>query len=182
MLHAREYLGQFEAEQLVLWLQTNQLPRRNGSFAEKDFTPEFRRVIRLLTYLKEAQKLRREQPKPNKAERIVQIPLIKEVNQLLRRYTYRLRLLTSLETRFVEARPPAVSPSEEMAAMHMVKLSELGLLDRIQPCGWCTSWFFAKFRHQKFCKQACQQKAYSVGPEWRKQRREYMRKYRRDNS
>ncbi len=179
-LHQREFLGQFEAEQLVLWLQTNEFPRRKRSVTAKDCTPEFKRVRALLIYLQTAEELRRKQPEPTKVERLARIPLLRKTNQMLRRYVYRLRIHDSLETRLVEAKPPAVLPSEERAVMYMVRLSELGLLERVRPCKWCTSWFFAKFAHQNYCKQECQQKAYAVSPEWRKHRREYMRDYRRN--
>lgn len=179
MLRSREFLGQFEAEQLILWLQTNEFPKGKRRFTEKDRTPEFRRVRELLACMQTAEELRRRQPEPTRANLLARIPLIKEINQLLRRYTYRLRTNESFETRVVEAKPAAISPSEERAAMYLARLSELGLLGRVRSCGWCTSWFFAKFRHQNYCKQACQQKAYAVSPEWRKHRREYMRDYRR---
>jgi len=178
-LRTREFLGQFEAEQLILWLQTNEFPKRKRRVTDKDRTPEFKRVRELLICLQTAEELRRRQPEPTKVERLARIPLLREINQMLRRYIYRLRIDDSLETRLVEAKPPAVLPSEERAAKYMVRLSELGLLERVRPCRWCTSWLFAKFRHQNYCKQACQQKAYAVGTEWRKHRRKYMREYRR---
>jgi hypothetical protein len=178
-LRSREFLGQFEASQLVLWLQTNQFPRRKRRVTEKDCTPEFKRVRELLTCLQTAEELREKKIELTKAERIVRIPLLRETNNMLRRYVYRLRIDDSLETQMVEARPPAVVPSEERAAMYMVRLSELGLLRRVKPCRWCTLWFFAKFSHQIHCKKECQQKAYAVSPEWRRHRRDYMRKYRR---
>jgi hypothetical protein len=179
ILRTREFLGQFEADQLVLWLQTNEFPKGKRRVTEKDRTPEFRRMSRLLALLKEAQKLRGQEAKPNKAEQIARTPLLREANQLLRRYSYGLRMGDLLETRLVEVKPPAVFPSEERAAMHMVRLSELGLLERVRPCAWCTSWFFARFRHQNYCKRQCQQKAYAVSPKWQKHRREYMQNYRR---
>ena len=179
MLRKREFLGQFEAEQLILWLQTSEYPRRKKWMTEKDRTSEFKRVHQLLLDLQRAEALRQEQPTPSRKQQIERIPLLQKINQYLGRYAYRLRIDDSLETRWAEAIPPAVLPSEERAVMYMVRLSELGLLERVRPCKWCTSWFFAKFRHQNYCKQQCQQKAYAVSPEWRKHRREYMRKYRR---
>ena len=180
MLRQREFLGQFEAEQLVLWLQTNQYPKRKKWMSEDDRTAEFQRVHRLLLLLQKAQLLRQVQPTPSRKEQIERIRLAREINDRLRRYTYGLRIEDSLETRWVEAVAPKVLPSEERAIMYMVRLSELGSLQRVQPCKWCTSWFFAKFRHQVYCKQGCQQKAYAVTPEWREHRRDYMRKYRRE--
>ena len=176
---SREFLGQFEANQLALWLQTNEYPRRKRRVTAKDRTPEFKRVRELLICLQTAEERRRRHPEPTKVEQLARIPLLGEINQRLRRYIYRIRIDDSLETRMVEAKPPAVLPSEERAAMYMVRLSELGLLGRVRPCKWCTSWFFAKFSHQNYCKQACQQKAYAVSPEWRKHRRVYMQGYRR---
>lgn len=179
MLRPREFLGQFEAEQLILWLQTNEFRKGKRRVNDKDRTPDFKRVHRLFTCLQTTEELRRQKPEPTKEERIARIPLLREINQMLRRYAYRLRIHDSLETQMVESKPSAVLPSEERAAMYMVRLSELGLLGRVRPCGWCTSWFFAKYDHQKFCKAKCQQQAYAVSPQWKKHRREYMREYRR---
>jgi hypothetical protein len=182
MLRAREFFGQFEARQLVLWLQTNQYPKRKKWISEQDRTAEFERVYRLLLLLQKTELLRQVQPTPSRKEHMERIALIQEINDHLGQYTYRLRIGDSLETGWVEAIPPKVLPSEEKAVMYMVRLSELGSLQRVRPCKWCTSWFFAKYRHQLYCKQSCQQKAYSVTPEWREHRRDYMRKYRSENS
>jgi len=179
MLRRREFLGQFEADQLILWLQTNEFPNRKRRVTDKDRTPEFKRVRALLTFLQSTEKLRQKQPEPTRAERLARIPLVREINQMLRRYIYKLRIQDSLATQLVEAKPPAVQPSEQIAAMYMARLSDLGLLGRVRSCGWCTSWFFAKYDHQKYCKQRCQQKGYAVSPDWRRHRREYMRNYRR---
>ena len=181
MLRTREFLGQFEANQLVLWLQANQYPKRKKWMSEEDSTTEFKRAYRLLLLLQKAELLRELEPTPSRKEQIERSPLIQEINDHLRRYTYGLRIRDSLQTQWVEAIPPKVLPSEERAITHMVRLSELGSLQRVRACKWCTSWFFAKFRHQLYCKQGCQQRAYAVTPEWRKHRRDYMRKYRREH-
>ncbi len=55
---------------------------------------------------------------------------------------------------------------------YIVRLGERGLLRRIRPCMRCSSWFFAKFNHQRFCEKRCQVLHYQTGEYWKQRRRE----------
>jgi hypothetical protein len=60
------------------------------------------------------------------------------------------------------------------AALGVLVLFEKRLLTRIRQCLHCKQWFYARFTHQKFCRDAlkgCQWKHYH-SPEWRKANRE----------
>src|SRR6516225_1169429 len=125
-LRSREFVGQFEAEKLVLWLQVNEHRKRKGLVTAKDRTPEFKRVSNLLALLQTAEKARGKQPTPDSFARLARIPIMKMINSRLFRYRCRLRIDESFETRWVEVKAPAVYPSEGQAIMYMVRLSELG--------------------------------------------------------
>ncbi len=61
----------------------------------------------------------------------------------------------------------------------ILRLTQIGYLDRLRHCAYCNAWLYAKFRHQTFCSMACQQKKYTHTDQFRAHRREYMRKYYR---
>lgn len=63
----------------------------------------------------------------------------------------------------------------------ILKLTQMGQLNRLRHCAQCKRWLYAKFRHQHFCSVKCQQKNYSDSEEWRAHRRQYMRnRYRQE--
>jgi hypothetical protein len=71
-------------------------------------------------------------------------------------------------------------PASE-AVLQIVLLGQEGLLWRVRQCSRCHRWFFARFKHQNFCRTTCQQEHYKHSPEWREGRRKYMQRYRRKN-
>ncbi|HEY3974529.1 MAG TPA: hypothetical protein VGM18_16110 [Candidatus Sulfotelmatobacter sp.] len=68
-------------------------------------------------------------------------------------------------------------PTIESVAIHnAIELAKLGLLERIVPCR-CGRWFYAKFKHQRFCGIACRKKDHESSETFRAARRAYMRRY-----
>jgi hypothetical protein len=59
----------------------------------------------------------------------------------------------------------------------VVQLIGQGTILRIRRCKQCTSWFFAHFSHQEFCKTSCRIKHFAGTEEFKEKRRKYMRKY-----
>jgi hypothetical protein len=77
-------------------------------------------------------------------------------------------------------RKPSGRPlNESLAVLAIVELSTAGLITKVRKCSQCGKWLFAKFRHQKFCGESCQQAHYWKTESGKAQRREYMRRYRR---
>lgn len=70
---------------------------------------------------------------------------------------------------------------EGEALLTALRISQKGVLDRVRKCPRCGKWFFARFRHQRFCHQECQQKHYRDSEAWKEHRREWMRDYYRTN-
>jgi hypothetical protein len=65
------------------------------------------------------------------------------------------------------------------AALAILLLAEQRKLGRIRRCLHCHAWFYARFKHQKFCNDAnknCQFDHYHTS-EWRKQHREQNRRH-----
>jgi hypothetical protein len=67
------------------------------------------------------------------------------------------------------------------AVLQIGLLGQERLLWRVRQCVKCRRWFYARFKHQRFCSTPCQQSHYRESPEWRDGRRRYMQRYRRDN-
>jgi hypothetical protein len=59
----------------------------------------------------------------------------------------------------------------------LVQLIEQGAILKIRRCKQCTSWFFAHFSHQEFCKTSCRIKHFAGSEEFKEKRCKYMRKY-----
>jgi hypothetical protein len=67
-----------------------------------------------------------------------------------------------------------------LAWNHAVLLWVRGLLDRIRICARarCGKLFFARFSHSEYHEDACRIAVEVANPEYKKNRREYMRKIR----
>jgi hypothetical protein len=65
------------------------------------------------------------------------------------------------------------------AILLIMSLGNLGLVQRVRHCRNCKRWFYAKFSHNEFCSTKCQQAHYKSSPQWREQRKKYMRQYRK---
>lgn len=66
---------------------------------------------------------------------------------------------------------------ESDAMSSLLRLAEQGRLNRLRKCA-CGQWFYARFNHQRFCAQPCQQRDFRTTDEFRAYRRKYMRTYR----
>lgn len=69
---------------------------------------------------------------------------------------------------------------QEQIAVYSI-LSELcrGRIDRFRICRQCTRWFYAVAQHQVSCSEACRKKHASTSEDFKEKRRDYMRKYRK---
>lgn len=70
---------------------------------------------------------------------------------------------------------------EGEAAVALLVLVQKVSLDRMRRCRRCRTWFYARFKHQQFCrdsKKKCQWNHYH-SPEWRKKNRERNNQYQR---
>jgi hypothetical protein len=64
------------------------------------------------------------------------------------------------------------------AIFDLAQLAGLGLADRIQKCR-CDAWFFARFKHQRFCSARCREAEFRSSEEWKEYRRNKAREYYR---
>jgi hypothetical protein len=180
-LRTREFLGEFEAGRLILWLAENEYePRKRRIMVSDEPTSEFKRVHKVLALAQQALSLGRSSHSTEASKRRDRVRLLQQMDLHLRRYNFQLRVRDSLGPNWTERNMPPIDPSEAQAIVHLLNLAELGLIDRIRQCGWCTTWFYARFNHQRFCKTECQQAEYAKTPASKARRRDYMRKYRSD--
>jgi hypothetical protein len=70
--------------------------------------------------------------------------------------------------------------SQGLALVKLLHLADRGLIGRVKKCArsHCGKWFFARFQHQRFHSERCQQETFKSDPEWKKQRAEYMKELR----
>jgi len=180
-LRTREFAGEFEAGRLIIWLRVNEYGAEKRIIRPSDDqTSEFRRVHKILVLAKKALALGRSSRSTEASKKSERARLLQQIEFHLRRYNFRLRVGDSLGPDWTERYLRPIDPSEAQAVVYLLNLAELGLIDRIRQCGWCTTWFYARFKHQRFCKTECQQSAYAKTTDWREHRRDYMRKYRRE--
>jgi hypothetical protein len=84
------------------------------------------------------------------------------------------RLYGNADSVRIELKPP-----HSQAGRALTQLCEAGLIYRLRTCKACGAWFYAQFRHRRFCTTKCQQKHYRSNPKWRAHRRKWMRDYRK---
>lgn len=73
----------------------------------------------------------------------------------------------------------AISWGEVTCILAILELAKRGLSSHIRKCQQCFGWFYARFRHQRFCSSPCQQRNYWKSPDGKLRRRQYMRRYRK---
>jgi hypothetical protein len=71
-------------------------------------------------------------------------------------------------------------PAQGLAVVKLLHLADRGLLGRVRRCDRreCSRWFYARFRHQRFCSSVCQVRTFREDPEWKARRAEDMRRLR----
>ena len=67
---------------------------------------------------------------------------------------------------------------EGHAVVHIIALTERGLIDRVRRCS-CGTWFFARNVKMTHHTARCRHRDYKSTPEWREKRNRYMRDYYR---
>jgi hypothetical protein len=158
---SRLYFGEEQGGRVVRWLNS-QHESKAGL-----------RVARILLLLGQIREEHPTTPAESKT-------LIPELQSLLRNW----RVWASLNGPYLDPKQPLLfhwksNKPEGDLLLHLVRLSETNLLDRVRRCSKCRIWFFARFRHQRYCTTRCQQSAYKTSEEWKDRRRKYMREYRR---
>ena len=75
---------------------------------------------------------------------------------------------------------PAREVDEPEAIQRILNLSRTPYLSRVRQCDHCKRWLYARRSDQRFCTgKHCNQKHRETGPDFKKQRRDYIKKYRR---
>jgi hypothetical protein len=110
--------------------------------------------------------------------------LLANVNRQLRFYKWSPGISTPrFEETFREypqfSERPEADYQERVAIQSL--LNELcdGRINRFRVCRQCDRWFYAVAAHQISCSEACRKKHASTSGEFKAKRREYMKKYRK---
>jgi hypothetical protein len=176
LLRSHKFFGEDEAHDLIVWMNCNEYPA-NRWVTVKNRQREFRRVFNILELARQVENDLAAIP----AEAVELGVQVSRLNRAVARYTFKPHFPDP--PRFCLSwrapTPEKVIPSEHRAILSLLRLLELRLLYRVRACFHCTKWFFARYRHSKFCKKTCQQKHYALSAAFRMERRTYMREYRR---
>jgi len=171
-----QFTGEDEAHDLLVWMNCEQYP--TGKWTKVgNIRPAFRRVLQILEYAKEVESSLRDGTAKAWGDRV------HKLNHAIARYTFKPKFADPHAVPFLVWKRPKfenVMPSEHQTVLSLLRLLEMRLLYRVRECSWCTTWFFARFKHGKFCKTACQQKHYASSPDFKATKRIRMRDYRRE--
>jgi hypothetical protein len=108
---------------------------------------------------------------------------LERFNKLMARYTSARQLTSSRElglTRrttgftFTSSIPAGMLLAEFLAVDAIARLTEDGLLGRLQECQ-CGLWYYAKFAHQRFCSTECRVNFWESSDERKAQKRKRAR-------
>ena len=158
-VHDRSYFGEFDAGPVIEWLNAKARPA--GDPVETLLTLNGRLPIEA-----------REHEVGDYLAKIVRTSKLAVAPVLIDaapgRWRIDWRLVGKMDSR------------QALALIRLLHLADKGLIGRVNRCanGDCGKWFYARFEHQRFHSAQCQQEAFRSDPEWKKQRREYMKELR----
>jgi len=165
----KQFKGQKPGEALAKWLN------------DPDLNPDH--LVELLTHAKAVYQWKEEHPgKHGKKKPATFWDSFRKVNETLENYSYARQLDidelangNGLGWALVGENNQMSIPLPEIR--WLVQLMEQGAILKLRKCQQCTSWFFARFSHQAFCKSQCRIKHLSTSEKFRENRRKYMREY-----
>ena len=110
------------------------------------------------------------------------VPMVQKGQRWSPAWKQNVRKMVLDNTRWVVEWEPASRRdlARTQAFSSCIELARQGLLQRIKPCArkGCAKRFFARFAHQQFCSSKCQRAEIRSTEEWKKSRREYMKRLR----
>jgi len=110
--------------------------------------------------------------------------ILKELNARLSRYKWHPTVVPSMERpTYLEVSYSFDAENHEEATENravVYLMRNTAKIHRIRLCRrpQCRKWFFAVIDHQKYCSENCRKRDAQQGPEFKRKRAEYMKKYR----
>jgi hypothetical protein len=168
-LHFPDNSVPFDPKRLADWLNLNHA------------TDAGQRVIRLMTKIMDVMAVRLEKDFKKLSAQLIRI------NRKLARYvaspafTFPHNQSLPLNSTWAPkaSHNSGVEYSEFRYVLVVMKLARDEKLDRIRACKLDQRWFYAKLRHQVFCSEKCQQKAFRQSPDFKKYHAARMKSWRR---
>jgi len=109
---------------------------------------------------------------------------IRELNRVLSHYRWSPRMSIARGYYFQrknDVRKTGTASNKECHAVDwLLHDAELGHLYRYKVCPECKKWFYTLTDHQRFCSDSCRKRYATHSSEYKGKRREYMKKYRRN--
>ena len=160
-VHARKYFGELDASLVVSWLNSKRRPPNDPVEKLIDFNRQLPIQVKehqVETYLAD----------------------------IVRKTGFAVApvLVSAKPNRWrMKWNPVGTMDSEQYLALwKLLHLAEKGLIGKLKECAKksCGRWFYARFKHQRFDSEKCQQETFKTNPEWRKKRARYMKQLRRE--
>lgn len=165
----RKYRGEEEARFLLSQLNDERTIHRGS----------LRQVILALQELGDCRPMTRQRVLSGDPSQVEETRKIEAVNKFLRQYEARPRL--RLPSPFGGGvRLQWRSPGKDMelsAVLIAVELAQQGRIASLKKCAYpnCKRWLFARFKHQRFCSEACYDLFHRTDPDEKKRRRDWAR-------
>lgn len=178
--HARKYPGEAAAQALLEWLNSrtgkkvDPIERMLLAFADiAAKTNEYQAMRSIRKILRET-KLR--------LTPFWYIPMVKSGTESRHRPgVYLWKLDRSRSVIKWDPVAPRMSRAHALAFHKLLDLASQGLAVSVRRCAWqkCRRWYFSRFDHHTCCSAQCQQRAARSTPEYKEERKAYMKKHRR---
>jgi|SRR5215467_1092913 len=173
----RQYHGEDSGDRVAQFLNTFGIPvRYHAQLSPKLLAKYEEGRKRVLSIMEMLQTIFTAGPRPSRAALLADLRL----NKLLPRYkSYSL----VFHERGVPGFIPVVHPGSRMTAEEchtvgaLIKLAEMGAINRVKKCQQCENWFYARFAHQGFCTDKCRIKNNATSEHWKEYKRNKAREY-----
>jgi hypothetical protein len=182
----REYHGEIRGRKILDYLNSDSPEDRKGRKRVQQLMTTLHQGFPLLAeyiekYPDENEQNVGEGPQTEEFEKVVAKTdrLEAEICKQVAMYKRELRfsLVPRIEFNWAVPRPWTLAELRESGAVNaLVSLAGDNLLPRIRECE-CGRWYFARFKHQRFCTSRCRDKHHQSSPEFKEGRRKYMRDY-----
>jgi hypothetical protein len=135
-----------------------------------------------------SESIRLSSPSENRAQRAEYARVLRDLNACLSGYKWHPTLAPYTEQRFyflvrygfrtANHEEKTENQAVEWLMRHIAEVHRIRRCNRQQ----CRKWFFAVTDHQKFCGENCRKREAQQGPEFKRKRADYMKKYRSDEA
>ena len=190
MHEPRTYLGEPTAKRLLKRL--NAQPRKKSAYRiERLLEAALEMSKRMVAAVESAKVKRLERSRlPGLAKGAFAMEMCREINSILGEYRLKPVLFPQEQDRWAidrwsivwDSARKGINTQDALDLQDFLDLAREGLLPRLKRCAnpKCRRWFYARFAHQRFDSERCQQETFRSDPGWKQKRCDYMKRLRHE--